>query len=94
MLDAQDGLYKDILQEKKAQDGEQSQPSQLYFSPHRGYPNLLPLALGMLDRNQAEVIRQHLLFMRDEKTIWTPYGLRSLELGNPYFGMDRFEPRC
>lgn len=26
--------------------------------------------------------------MRNEQTIWTKYGLRSLELNNPYFGIN------
>lgn len=49
------------------------------FSPHRGYVNLIPLALGMINPENTEVINAYAEFMRSEETLWTPYGLRSLE---------------
>jgi len=48
MLDRDDGLYKDILYDKF--DGN------IFYSPHRGYPNLLPLGLGMIDNSETFTI--------------------------------------
>lgn len=50
MLDPKDNIYKDVLY--KVNDGQKKES----FSPHRGYPNLLPLALGMVDAFEVEVI--------------------------------------
>jgi hypothetical protein len=42
MLDPTDNLFKDVLYES----GDPTKKS--IFSPHLGYPNLFPLALGMI----------------------------------------------
>jgi mannosyl-oligosaccharide glucosidase len=78
LFDKTDKLYKDLLIDRNS--GDES------FSPHRGYVNLMPLALGMINPNNTEVIDAYSEFMRDEKTIWTPYGLRSLEMNDEFFG--------
>ena len=58
------------------------------ISPHKGYPNLFPIALGMIDPNDTELLEAQIDFMSDPNAIWTQYGLRSLDIKDDYFGVD------
>jgi hypothetical protein len=35
---------------------EKNDPADVIFSPHKGYPNLFPLALGMIDPTDNALI--------------------------------------
>lgn len=64
MLDPIDLIYKDILYIPNSDEEEH------YYSPHRGYVNLLPLGLGLINKSRIDIIKQHLNFMNGE-TMWT-----------------------
>ena len=47
-LDKNDSIYKDII-------SDHDSLSSTLFTPHFGYPNLLPLAFGMIDPDSNEL---------------------------------------
>ncbi|EGR28287.1 mannosyl-oligosaccharide glucosidase, putative [Ichthyophthirius multifiliis] len=51
---------------------------------HFGYPNILPLALGLINQDtlELETIVQHI---QNENVLWTKYGLRSLAKNDYFF---------
>ena len=46
------------------------------FSPHLGYPNLLPIAFGFIDERDTQTLDAYATMIKDE--LWTKFGLRSL----------------
>ncbi|CAD8045852.1 unnamed protein product [Paramecium primaurelia] len=77
MLDPNDLIYKDILYYPNTDD-------QVFYSPHRGYVNLFPLGLGLIDKQRVDIIQQYINFMRGN-TMWTQFGIRSLETNSTEF---------
>lgn len=51
MLDPIDLIYKDILYIPNSDEEEH------YYSPHRGYVNLLPLGLGLINKSRIDIIK-------------------------------------
>ncbi|KAJ3411945.1 Processing alpha glucosidase I [Chytridiales sp. JEL 0842] len=52
---------------------------------HLGYITLFPFILGLVP-NDSPKIEHFLSLIRDEKHLWTPYGLRSLSASDEFFG--------
>lgn len=50
MLDPIDLIYKDILYYPNTDD-------KVFYSPHRGYVNLFPLGLGLIDKSRVDIIQ-------------------------------------
>ena len=57
------------------------------FSPHLGYPNLLPLAFGFIDADDEETLNAYVQMMKEE--LWSNHGLRSLSPNDHHFGKVR-----
>ncbi|KAL4499136.1 hypothetical protein ABPG72_017038 [Tetrahymena utriculariae] len=76
-LDHIDSLYKDIISSIR-------NLRQVEFSPHFGYPNLLPLAFGIVkdDGYQLQTLMKRI---QDQNILWTDYGLRSLSKSDTYY---------
>lgn len=55
------------------------------FVDHIGYVNLFPLALGLIPKDSPRLLYT-LKAIESEKKLWSPYGLRSLSLSDPYYG--------
>lgn len=72
MLDPSDLLFKDILY-----DLNDTNKTSVY-SPHKGYANLFPLALGLISPYNDTLLEAQIDFMSDPLEIWTEFGLRSL----------------
>eukprot|EP00249_Psilotum_nudum_P013497 c24364_g2_i3 orf=369-2918(-) len=53
------------------------QQPRLQFIPHFGYISLFPFIMKMIPAS-SPILGKHLEFIRDEKLLWTEYGLRSL----------------
>lgn len=51
---------------------------------HKGYLSLFPMILGLLPADSPK-LDAILNLMKDEKELWTPYGLRSLSASDPKF---------
>lgn len=58
------------------------------FSPHFGYPNFLPIAMGLIDVQDDALINAQIKYMSDASSVWTPYGLRSLDMKDEFFGKE------
>ena len=54
------------------------------YSKHEGYPNLLPLAFGMINPDSDE-LDATLDLIKDTDRLWTAYGLRSLSKQSSVF---------
>eukprot|EP00898_Chlorokybus_atmophyticus_P002414 jgi/Chlat1/3173/Chrsp22S03407 len=52
--------------------------------PHFGYVSLFPLLMKLLPTD-SDVLGAMLAHIRDERLLWTPYGLRSLSLSSPLY---------
>ncbi|KAL4449892.1 hypothetical protein ABPG74_015011 [Tetrahymena malaccensis] len=76
-LDDRDSLYKDIISSTRSLKSTE-------FSPHFGYPNLLPLAFGIVkdDGYQLQTLMKR---MQDQNILWTDYGLRSLSKSDSFY---------
>lgn len=82
MLDPSDLVFKDVLYDKN--DTKKTG----HFSPHLGYLNVFPLAMGMIDPSNETLIEAQVRYMTNESYIWTEYGLRSLSVNDDFFGKD------
>jgi mannosyl-oligosaccharide glucosidase len=52
---------------------------------HLGYISLFPFILHLIPADSPKM--EHILnLIRDERQLWTPYGLRSLSVSDKYFG--------
>ena len=70
MLDQKTLLFYDLLVNKE---------QQIEYSPHLGYPNFIPLGLGMLDPvKDLAILNAHAQALLDPSTIWSQYGIISL----------------
>lgn len=56
-----------------------------YHVCHPGYISLFPFLLGLLPAD-SDHLGPILDLVRDPEQLWSPYGLRSLSLKDPYFG--------
>lgn len=88
LLDASDHIYKDLLVTQRRVKIPTTQ-----YSPHIGYPNLLPFAFGylsiifssMIDESNTEVLNAYLNLLKSDM-LWSKYGIRSLSKFDEYFG--------
>lgn len=71
LWDTKDKIFKDVMIDNS-------------FSPHLGYPNLLPLAFGLVDPEENETLDAYVSLMRGE--LWSNSGLRSLSQDDHHFG--------
>ena len=55
-----------------------------HLSTHLGYPNFLPLIVGLVD--STEVLELQILSMMNNATLWTDQGIRSLSKEDVNFG--------
>ena len=76
-LDERDLLYKDLISDSNSL-------KTAFFSPHVGYPNLLPLAFGLVKSGTQEMTAI-LNVISNKNILWTEYGLRSLSKSDNYF---------
>jgi mannosyl-oligosaccharide glucosidase len=54
---------------------------------HLGYVSLMPFLVGLLEHDHLH-LGKVLDVMRDERTLWSSYGLRSLSLSDEFYGKD------
>lgn len=76
-LDVQDAVYKDII-------SKTNQLKECAFTTHFGYPNLLPIAFGII-QDGSQSLKNTIEKMTDPNILWSDYGLRSLSISDPYF---------
>jgi mannosyl-oligosaccharide glucosidase len=88
-LDPKDKIFKDVFYNKQF-------PEIISFSYHLGYPNLLPFVslirlskIFVVDDSRTEILNSYLDFIENEETIWSDYGIRSLNLKDEFFGVGR-----
>jgi mannosyl-oligosaccharide glucosidase len=79
MLDPHDLLFKDLLVHV-------NDSKIVKHSSHLGYPNLLPIIVGLIDEANTTILDAQIRFMSDKKGIWSEYGLRSLSMQDTLFG--------
>ena len=54
---------------------------------HKGYISIFPFMTGMLPPHSPH-LGAVLKLIRDPEELWSPYGIRSLSKGDPYYGTD------
>ncbi len=65
---------------------DKNDPNKIKLSPHLGYPNFIPLSLGMIDPSDDFLLSKHAQALRNTTTLWSLYGIRSLSKADPDFG--------
>ncbi|EAS06289.1 mannosyl-oligosaccharide glucosidase (macronuclear) [Tetrahymena thermophila SB210] len=83
LLNKEDSIYYDMLYNTTVNKHGQNF-TQYHLSTHLGYPNFLPLMLGLV--NDTKILEKQILAMMNQDTLWTPYGIRSLSEKDEYFG--------
>lgn len=66
-------------------DASVDEDDESYHVCHPGYISLFPFLLGLLPAD-SDHLGPILDLVRDPEQLWSPYGLRSLSLKDPYFG--------
>lgn len=81
-FDDKEQIYKDIISNKRSL-------SKIEYSPHFGYPNLLPLAFGLVENK--EEITAVISRIKNPNILWTDHGLRSLSKSDTYAKSGKFK---